>query len=296
MNIFDPSIIGNRIAKEALLYASVSCGDNLEKIKDFKSRNRINVLVHGDPGNAKSSLLKKTVSLVPKGRYESIQHSSAKSLTALVLKEEERYSLRLGPIPMARNSLCALNEISTMSMEDQNYLLDITEEGQFTLNKYGFNTKINSPTVIIASTNLREQNNEYFDLRLGKISLGQIPLQIQLLDRFDLIVVLKDNGDLEALKEYTEQKIQLQSKPLPKDDLFLQMYLEYARKIEPEISPEARSMIAQYYINLNTSNRNLKSKRVLETLFRLSKAHAKIRLKKMVESRTLLILPSFTTY
>ena len=68
-------------------------------------------LLARDPGNAKSSLLKKTVSLVPKGRYESIQHLSAKSLTALVLKEEERYSLRLGPIPMARNSLCALNEI-----------------------------------------------------------------------------------------------------------------------------------------------------------------------------------------
>ena len=128
---------------------------------------------------------------------------------------------------------------------------------------------------------------------MGKISLGQIPLQIQLLDRFDLIVVLKDNGDLEALKEYTEQKIQLQSKPLPKDDLFLQMYLEYARKIEPEISPEARSMIAQYYINLNTSNRNLKSKRVLETLFRLSKAHAKIRLKKMVESEDVAHITKF---
>ena len=127
----------------------------------------------------KVSLLKKTVALVPKSRYESIQHSSAKSLTAIVLKEEERYSLRLGPIPMSRNSLCALNEIGAMWPEDQNYLLDILEEGQFTLNKYGFNTKINSPTVIIASTNLKDRNNEDFDPMLGKINLDQIPLQSQ---------------------------------------------------------------------------------------------------------------------
>ena len=71
------------------------------------------------------------------------------------------------------------------------------------------------------------------------------------------------------------------------------MYLEYARKIEPEISPEARSMIAQYYINLDISNINLKSKRVLETLFRLSKAHAKIRLKKMVESEDVAHITKF---
>ena len=235
-------------------------------------------------GNLKA-LSKKTITIIPKSRYESSQHSSAKSLTAIVLKEDERYSLRLGPIliPMAKGSVCALNEISTMSMEDQNYLLDIAEEGQFTLNKYGFNTKVNSPTVIIASTNLTEQR-EYPDPSTGKISLDQIPLQRQLLDRFDLIVILKDTGDIEAIKEYTEQKIQLQPKFLPKNDLFLQMYLEYSRKIEPEISPEARSMVAQYYVNLNKCNRNLRSKRVLETLIRLSKKVAKLRLKDVVES------------
>jgi DNA replicative helicase MCM subunit Mcm2 (Cdc46/Mcm family) len=204
--------------------------------------------------------MKRAVSLTPHGRYESEQHSSVKSLTALVLKEEERYSVSLGPIPMARNSLCALNEISAMNSEDQNHLLDIMEEGEHTLNKYHFHTKIKSPTVITVSTNLTECRGEYFDSGSGKISVDQINLQKQLLDRFDLIVVLKDNGSIEAVKEYTEQKIQLQSKSIPKYDAFLQKYLEYARKIDPEVSPEAADMIGNYYINLHKSNRHLKSK------------------------------------
>lgn len=194
---------------------------------------------------------------------------------------------------MARNSLCALNEISAMIAEDQNRLLDIMEEGEHTPNKYHFHTKIKSPTVIIASTNLTEYRGEYFDSGSGKISMDQINLQKQLLDRFDLIVVLKDNGSIEAVKEYTKQKIQLQSKPIPRYDTFLQKYLEYARQIEPEISPEAANMIGNYYIDLHKSNPHLKSKRVFETLFRLSKTVAKLRLKLIVDSEDVIHATKF---
>ena len=63
VNMFDPSIIGNRIAKEASIVCLSYCGDDLEKIKDFKSRNRINVLLAGDPGNAKSLFIEKNSSI-----------------------------------------------------------------------------------------------------------------------------------------------------------------------------------------------------------------------------------------
>jgi DNA replicative helicase MCM subunit Mcm2 (Cdc46/Mcm family) len=36
--------------------------------------------------------------------------SSGKSLTAIVEKEKENHVLRLGPIPLARNALCDINE------------------------------------------------------------------------------------------------------------------------------------------------------------------------------------------
>ena len=167
---------------------------------------------------AKSSLLRKAVSLIHNSRYESVQHSSAKSLTAIVVRENEQHFLRLGPIPISKDAVCALNEIGTMTPDDQNHLLDIMEEGEFTNNKYGFNSKIESPTTIIASTNLQKPEtwNRGFTRSLEvQDTEYEIPLQSQLLDRFDLIIIVKDNGDEQWLTEYTDKKIQFQSKTYP---------------------------------------------------------------------------------
>ncbi len=286
VDMFDKSIIGNNLVKEALLYSLVSSGDDLQDIKNHKARNRLNVILAGNPGLGKSSLLKKAITLVPNSRYESVQHSSAKSLTAIVSKEDEQHFLRLGPIPIAKGSVCGLNEIGTMTPDDQNHLLDIMEEGEFTINKHGFNSKILSPTTIIATTNLKSPNSYDYGYDAQSSILYQLPLEKQILDRFDLIVILKDNGDTEALKEYTEKKTELQSSIVPNYDCFLQKYFDYARKIKPIVSPEASKMIQQYYLNLNqtTSNPNSESKRKLETIIRLSKAVAKLKLKEIVDS------------
>jgi replicative DNA helicase Mcm len=56
--------------------------------------------------------------------------------------------LRLGPIPLAKNAICAINEIGSMNFEDQRFLLDIMEEGRFTIDKYGIHQEIDSPTTI----------------------------------------------------------------------------------------------------------------------------------------------------
>ena len=116
-------------------------------------RKRINAIFVGDPGLAKSALLREAVKLVPNSRYESGRNSSGKSLTAIVSKEDESYVLRLGPVPLAKEAICAVNELGKINFEDQAYLLDTMEEGEFTINKYGINARIRSPTVIIASAN-----------------------------------------------------------------------------------------------------------------------------------------------
>ncbi len=280
IELFDKSIIGNNLAKESLLYGLVSAGNDLADIKKHKTRNRINILLAGNPGLGKSSLLKKAITLKQNSRYESVQHSTAKSLTAIVLQENEQHFLRLGPIPIAKGSICGLNEIGTMTSDDQNHLLDIMEEGEFTINKHGFSSKIQSPTTIIASSNLKNS-----DLYGFEYYPSLLPLERQLLDRFDLIVILKDNGDPKALEEYTEKKTELQSKFIPIYDILLQKYIKYARTIKPKISPESIKMIQQYYINsCHQTNPNSESKRKLETIMRLCKAVSKLQLKETVES------------
>ena len=287
---FDPSIIGNNMVKEALLYSLVCSGNDLMEIKRNKSRNRINVLLAGNPGLGKTGLLKRSALLVQNSRCESMQNSSGKSLTAIVSKEDEQVFLRLGPIPIAKGGVCGLNEIGLMKPEEQNHLLDVMEEGEFTINKHGFNSKIDSPTTIIASTNLKNPRTLDWltqDIEINTknpLSQSHLPLTRQLLDRFDLIVVVKDNGDFEALEEYTENKMNLHDTKLPSYDLFLKRYLEFARKIKPILTPESKNMIKNYYINLQMTNPARESRRTLDTIIRLCKAVAKLRLKESVES------------
>jgi DNA replicative helicase MCM subunit Mcm2 (Cdc46/Mcm family) len=282
VNMFDKSIIGNDLSKEALLYSLVSAGNDLDDIKNKKPRSRLNVLLAGNPGLAKSSLLKKTVTLIPNSRYESVQHSSAKSLTAIVLNEDEHHFLRLGPIPYAKGSICALNELGTMKEEEQSQLLDIMKEGEFTINKFGHNRKIQAPTAIIASSNFKDS---IYDFNVTQY-LDLLPLEKQLVDRFDIIVIIKDNyRDSKALEEYTDKKIELLSNNVPIYDIFLQNYIEYARrKIIKKFSHGTLKMIKDYYIGLCKSSFTTESNRKLETIIRLCKAVAKLKLKEIVEA------------
>lgn len=49
------------------------------------NQKKINAALIGDPGLVKSTLLRRTVRLVPNSKYESAQNSSGKSLTAIVV-------------------------------------------------------------------------------------------------------------------------------------------------------------------------------------------------------------------
>jgi replicative DNA helicase Mcm len=50
-------------------------------------------------------------------------------------------------------AVCAINEIGSRNFEDQKFLLNLMEEGKFTIDKYGIHQAINSPTAIIATAN-----------------------------------------------------------------------------------------------------------------------------------------------
>jgi replicative DNA helicase Mcm len=283
VDMFDKYVIGQELAKECLLLSLVSSGNDLNKTKSNRAgRNRTHTLLVGKPGLAKSSLLKKAAKLIPNSRFESSQHSSGKSLTAIVEKDSESYLLRLGAIPLAKWGVCALNEIGTLAFEEQKYLLDVMEEGEFTINKHGIHSDIESPTVIVASTNLLKATNDQ-ELANGDISLDQIPLTAPVKDRFDLIAVVAEDRNDDAILNYIDKKIESYSKSIPVYDVFLQKYIEYARKVEPKMDPACTDRIKYYYAALRKSNPDFGSNRMLETIIRICKAISKLKLKQIVD-------------
>ncbi|MGD9532202.1 MAG: AAA family ATPase [Candidatus Nitrosocosmicus sp.] len=321
--MFAPSVIGMDIVKQGLLLSAVSTGHDdtaandyeefineentvyksnyNNKNNDFEGRNRIHVLLVSNPGNGKSKIIRESTKLVSNSRYESSQHSSGKSLTAIVSKENDSdYCLRLGPIPLARGSLCVLNEVGRISTEEQGYLLDVMEEGEFTINKYGINAKIRSPTTIIASANpigstfkghgliSNEDNNGN-----ERIDINQLPLIKPVIDRFDLIFVIRDLKNENELRDYANRKVDKMGKKIPDYYTYLKKHILFARKINPVITDEARLLITEYFVNLmkpdsnigdkNNNNPQWFSKRVLETIFRIVKSFSKLKLKDRVD-------------
>jgi replicative DNA helicase Mcm len=171
----------------------------------------------GAPGLAKTKLLREAVKLVPNSRFESGQSSSGKSLTAIVVREEESYFLRLGPVSLAKYAICAINEFGRMPYDEQAHFLDVMQERMFTINKYGINATIHAPTTIIASANPRsttttEWKGIYGDAEGGKLDLNDIPALKPVLDRFSLIFAFKNNRDEQTIREFATKKMELLNK------------------------------------------------------------------------------------
>jgi replicative DNA helicase Mcm len=273
VSLFAPSIIGYNHVKRGLILCAANTGnDNQTK------RSRLHAILVGDPGLAKSALLREGTKLVLNSRYESGQNSSGKSLTAIVAKEDESYVLRLGPASLAKGAMCAVNELGRIMFQDQAYLLDIMEEGEYTINKHGINARIKAPTTIIASAN--PVNNSTF-LSDDKIDLDEIPAIKPLIDRFDLLFVFRTPRNIEDIRKYAYKKSELDSKIIPDYYSFLRKYILYSKRFNPILNDEARAMLTEYWVDLAG---RFGSPRILETLFRLAKAVTRLKLKKVVDA------------
>jgi replicative DNA helicase Mcm len=280
VKMFATFVIGYEHVKLGLLFSAVSSGNDLKQTKQNRQRIRLSALLVGEPGNAKSVLLRAATKLVPNSRYENCQSSSVRSLTAIVIKEDgEKEFVRLGPVSLAGGAICALNELGRMPFEDQAHLFDIMEEGEFGINKYGLNSKISSPTVIIASAN---PNSTYWR-DSEKVSIDEFPISKVLLDRFDLIFLIRTTRNENAIREYAYHKSELidENKPIPNYDLYLQKHIMLSKQLNPTLSKEAKMMLAEYYIKIAKRSG---SPRVLETLYRIAKAIARLKIKDVVDA------------
>ena len=99
-----PSIYGFEREKEAVL---LQLFGGVKKVKSDggSTRGDIHILLVGDPGVAKSVLLKFTSTIAPKGRYVSGKAATSAGLTAAVVKDEflRGWSLEAGAMVLSIN-------------------------------------------------------------------------------------------------------------------------------------------------------------------------------------------------
>ena len=303
-----PTIFGMNWEKRAV--ALQQFGGVTKELPDgTRIRGDIHMLMMGDPGLAKSQLLRSASRIAPRGVMATGKSTSAAGLTAAAVRDEfgeGRWSLEAGTLVLASGGIACIDEIDKMSEEDRSSMHEAMEQQTISIAKAGINAQLKSKCSVLAAANPKRSR---FDMTLPLPP--QVNMPISLLSRFDIFFIITDDPDPErdnlladkilnshrAGEELIpgeaidEEQLAVRSLEGPIDQRLLRLYISYAKKLRPVMTPEAQYKIKEYYTGLRNRYHNTDEQdktmpitpRQLESIIRLSEADAKMYLSETVD-------------
>ncbi|MFA6022909.1 MAG: minichromosome maintenance protein MCM [Candidatus Pacearchaeota archaeon] len=288
-----PSIYGFEEVKQALVLQLFG-GVRKQKVDGTVSRGDIHVLLVGDPGVAKSITLKFISKIAPKGRYVVGKSASGAGLTATVVRDEflKGWSLEAGAMVLSNKGIVCIDEIEKMDPQDRSAMHEAMEQQSVTISKANVNASLRAETSVLAAGNPKFGRFDPY-----QSIASQIDIQPTLLNRFDVIFMLRDLPDKakdEAIASHVLFEHQSSVQRGSIDPALFRKYIAYAKqKVFPKLSDDAVNEIKSFYVTLRNAHTQTSdpmkpspipiTARQLEALVRLGEASAKTRLSPIVE-------------
>eukprot|EP00026_Physarum_polycephalum_P003486 Phypoly_transcript_03498.p1 GENE.Phypoly_transcript_03498~~Phypoly_transcript_03498.p1 ORF type:complete len:722 (+),score=117.51 Phypoly_transcript_03498:139-2304(+) len=286
-----PEIYGHEDVKKALLMMMVG-GVTRNTNDGMKIRGDINICLMGDPGVAKSQLLKHIATVAPRGIYTSGKGASGVGLTAAVVKDPVtgEWILEGGSLVLADMGICCIDEFDKMEESDRTAIHEVMEQQTISIAKAGITTTLNARTAVLAAAN--PAYGRYNPRRTPEENFN---LPAALMSRFDLLFLLIDRPNADSDKMLAEHVTYVhQNATHPKLTVevfsaeFLRGYIAQARNVNPFIPKDLTEYIVAAYVSMRTeedkpTSATYTTARSLLGILRLAQAAARLRFSPIVQ-------------
>ncbi|KAH7169717.1 DNA replication licensing factor mcm5 [Fusarium flagelliforme] len=289
-----PSIYGHQDIKKSIL--CLLLGGSKKILPDgMKLRGDINVLLLGDPGTAKSQLLKFVEKAAPIPIYASGKGSSAAGLTASVQRDQStrEFYLEGGAMVLADGGVVCIDEFDKVRAEDRVAIHEAMEQQTIFIAKAGITTILNARTSVLAAAN--PIFGRYDDM---KTPGENINFQTTILSRFDLVFIVKDVHSREKDEKMAKHVLGIQMNGRGADEMVeseilidnMRKYITYCKtRCAPRLSPEAAEKLSSHFVSIrrqihdaeieaNTRSSIPITIRQLEAIVRITESLAKLAL------------------
>ncbi len=297
-----PAIFGFTDIKKAV--ACLLFGGSRKILPDgLTRRGDINVLLLGDPGTAKSQILKFVERVAPISVYTSGKGSSAAGLTASILRDPQsrNFVVEGGAMVLADGGVVCIDEFDKMREDDRVAIHEAMEQQTISIAKAGITTTLNSRCSVLAAA------NSIFGRWDETKAEENIDFMPTILSRFDTIFIVKDEHNAERDTTLAKHVMNVHmnagaatAEPGAEGELslaFLKKFINYARaRCGPRLSAEAGEKLKNKYVMLRASTKSQEEateKRVaipitvrqLEAIIRISESLAKMELQPFAVDR-----------